>query len=140
MHFGQTLANSGIFEEAVQMSEKGMRLHPHRPLYYYVMTIESYYRAGRYEECLAMAEQVIEPSRKAGYWGGVAFSYIWSAMAHLKLGQESEARKDVAEALKIFPWYSLEYERSMSLVKPAMLQQDLDDLRKAGVPEHPPSQ
>jgi adenylate cyclase len=140
MHFGQTLANSGFFEEAVQMSEKGMRLHPHRPLYYYVMTIESYYRAGRYEECLSMAEQVIEPSRKAGYWGGVAFSYIWSAMAHLKLGQESEARKDVAEALKIFPWYSLEYERSMSLVKPAMLQQDLDDLRKAGVPEHPPSQ
>jgi tetratricopeptide (TPR) repeat protein len=140
MHFGQTLANSGFFEEAVQMSEKGMRLHPHRPLYYYVMTIESYYRAERYEECLAMAKQVIDPCRKSGYWGGVFACYIWSAMAHMKLGQESEAQKEVAEALKIFTSYSLEFERSMSLAKPAMLQEDLDVLRKAGVPEHPPSQ
>jgi adenylate cyclase len=140
MHFGQTLSLSGFFEEAVQMSEKGMRLHPQRPLFYFVMTMESYYRAGRYEECLAMAEQVIDPSRKAEYWGGVAWGYVWSAMAHIKLGQESEARKEVAEALKIFPWYSLESERSMSLAKPAILQQDIDVLHKAGVPEHSPSQ
>ena len=140
MHFGQTLSNSGFFEEAVQMSEKGMRLHPHRPLFYFVMTIEAYYRAGRYEECLAMAEQIIDPSRKAEYWPGVVGGYLYSAMAHIKLGQESEARKEVAEALKIWPWYSLEFERSMSLAKPAIVQQDLDVLRKAGVPEHPPSQ
>jgi adenylate cyclase len=140
MHFGQTLFNSGFFEEAVQMCERGMRLHPHRPLYYYIMTIEAYYRAGRYEECLAMAEQVIEPCRKAEYWPGLAGCYIWSAMAHIQLGQESEARKEVAEALKIWPWYSLEYERSYHLGKPAILQQDLDVLRQAGVPEHSPSQ
>jgi tetratricopeptide (TPR) repeat protein len=140
MHFGQTLSNSGFFEEAVQMSEKGMRLHPHRPLFYFVMTIEAYYRAGRYEECLTMSEQVIDPCRKAEYWPGVVGCYIFSAMAHINLGQESEARKEVAEALKIWPWYSLEFERSMSLAKPAIVQQDLDVLRKAGVPEHPPSQ
>ena len=93
MHFGQTLSYSGFFEDAVQMCEKGMRLHPHRPLHYFVMTIEVYYRAGRYEECLAMAEQVIDPSREAEYWGGVVGGYVWSAMAHIKLGNESEARK-----------------------------------------------
>ena len=120
------------------MCGKAMRLHPHTPIYYFVMTIEAYYRAGRYEECLAMAEQVIDPSRKVEYWPGVVGGYLYSAMAHIKLGQESEARKEVAEALKIWPWYSLEFERSFHLGKPAIVQQELYVLRKAGVPEHAP--
>ena len=37
---------------------------------------------------------------------------LFSAMTHIKLGQETEARKEVAEALKIWPQYSLEMERN----------------------------
>jgi adenylate cyclase len=140
MEFGLALSYSGFFEEAVQMCEKGMRLHPHAPMWYFAVMMETYYRAGRYEECLAMAEQTIEPSRKAGYEPGVMAGYLYSAMAHIKLGQESEARKEVAEALRVWPWYSLESERSWHLGKPAIVEQELDILRQAGVPEHSPSQ
>ncbi len=139
-HFCQTLSNSGFFEEAVQMCEKAMRLHPYRPMYFYYPLMEAYYRAGRYEECLAAAEQVIDPSREIEDPSTVVGAYLLSAMAHIKLGQESEARKEVAEALKIWPQYSLEMERNYAISKPAIMEQELDVLRKAGVPEHSPSQ
>jgi len=138
MEFGLALSYSGIFEEGVQMCEKGIRLHPHAPMWYFAVMMEAYYRARRYEECLAMAEQIIEPSRKAGYELGVIAGYQWSAMVHIKLGQESEARKEIAEVLKIWPRWNLEWERSWHLGKPAIVQEHLDVLRKAGVPEHPP--
>ena len=122
------------------MCEKAMRLHPHRPMFYYYPLMEAYYRAGRYQECLATAEQVIDPSLEIEDPSTVVGAYLFSAMAHIKLGQESEARKEVAEALKIWPQYSLEMERHYAISKPAILQQELDVLRKAGVPEHSPSQ
>jgi len=139
-HFCQTLSNSGFFEEAVQMCEKAMRLHPHRPMYYYYPMMEAYYRAGRYDECLATAEHVIDPNREIEDPSTVVGAYLFSAMAHIKLGQESEARKEVAEALKIWPQYSLEVERNYAISKPAIMEQELYVLRKAGVPEHTPSQ
>jgi adenylate cyclase len=138
--FGEVLSSSGIFEEAVQMSEKAMRLHPHTPIYYFGIMMDVYRRAGRYEESLAMGAQLIDRAQKVGYQGGVAWGYLSSAQAHIRLGQESEARKEVAEALKIWPWYNFEWDRNYEYTKPAITQQEQDDLRKAGVPEYAPSQ
>jgi adenylate cyclase len=129
-HFCQTLSSSGFFEEAVQMCEKAMRLHPHRPMYFYYPLMEAYYRAGRYEQCLATAELVIDPRREIEDPSTVVGAYQLSAMAHIKLGQESEARKKMAEALKIWPQYSLEMERQYAISKPAIMEQELDVLRK----------
>ncbi|MGD2269782.1 MAG: adenylate/guanylate cyclase domain-containing protein, partial [Desulfobacterales bacterium] len=68
--FGEALYRSGMFEESVKMCEKAMRLHPHTPVYYFIHTMQAYYWVGRYEESLAMAEQLIDRSRKMGYTGG----------------------------------------------------------------------
>ena len=102
--------------------------------------MNAYRRAGRYEESLTMAEQLIDRAQKVEYPAGVVWGYLGSAQAHIKLGQESEARKEVAEALKIWPWYNLEWDRNYAYTKPAIMQQEVDALRKAGVPEHAPSQ
>jgi tetratricopeptide (TPR) repeat protein len=139
--FGQVLMYSGIFEESVEMCEKAIRLHPYSPLYYLGLLMKTYRWVGRYDESLAIAEQLIERSRKVKYWAGVVWGYASSAIIYIKLGRESDARENVAKLLKINPKYSLDFVRLANHYKdPAHLQEVLDDMRKAGVPEHPPSQ
>jgi adenylate cyclase len=136
--FGEALYRSGIFEEAVKMCEKAMRLHPHMPIYYAGHMMSAYYWVGRYEESLAMAEQLIDQYRKIGYRGWGVWGYWGSARAKVRLGRENEAREDVAKLLKINPNYSLELDRRNTLYKSALIEQEHVYLRRAGVPEHPP--
>jgi adenylate cyclase len=140
MLFGEALYWSGMFEEAVEMCEKAMRLHPYSPLYYLGRTMFAYVWVGRYDEALAVADQLIDRSRKAEYTQGVFLGYLGSARAKIKLGRLSEARQDAVEALKIVPSYNLDYDRSISPYKDsAHLEQMTDEFRMAGIPEHPPS-
>jgi hypothetical protein len=51
-------------------------------------------------------------------------------------GQWDEARKQVAEILKINPHYSLKFRRETSLIAdPGQLERELEILRKAGLPD-----
>ncbi len=141
MLFGEVLIYSGHFEEAVNMCEMAMRLHPHPPLYYLGHTLVAYYWTGRYEESLAVAEQHIEKSRKAGFALGEVWGLMGSALVKIKLGRLSEARQDAEEILKTWPWYNLDYVRSIIFYKDlTSLEHYIDGLRTAGIPEHAPSQ
>jgi adenylate cyclase len=135
--FGEALYRSGIFEEAVQMCEEAMRLHPHTPLWYLGHMMNAYYWVGRYEESLATAERLVDLGKaktpKIVWWG-----YWGTARAKVRLGRESEAREDVAKLLKLRPEYSLELDRRNTLYKPALIEREHEDMRKAGFPEHPP--
>jgi adenylate cyclase len=139
--FGEVLIYSGNFEEAVRMCEMAMRLHPHAPLYYLGHTLTAYYWMGRYEESLTLAERLIDRSREAGFTLGVVWGHTCSARVKIKLGRLSEARQDADEILKIWPWYNLDYARSIYFYKDAAnLEHWIDGLRAAGIPEHHPSQ
>jgi adenylate cyclase len=118
--FGEVLIYSGNFEEAVKMCEMAMRLHPHAPLFFLGHTLTAYYWVGRYDESLALARRLIDK---------------------IKLDRLNEARQDADEILKIWPWYNLDYMRSIYPYKDsANLEHWIDGLRMAGIPEHPPSQ
>jgi TolB-like protein/Tfp pilus assembly protein PilF len=141
--FGEALFYSGMSEESVQMCEKAMRLHPHTPLYYFGTTMNAYYGARRYDESLAMAEQLIERSRKVKYERGVSWGQWGSALALMELGRESQGRRIVDQAVREWPQSSnLDYVRKYSswafYKDPDNLQHILDTLRKAGLPETPP--
>ncbi len=139
--FGEALIYSGNFEEAVEMCETAMRLHPHAPLYFLGHTLTAYYWVGRYDESLALAERLIDQGRKVGFILGVVWGLTCSAVVKIKLGRLSEARQDADEILKIWPWYNLDYMRSIYFYKdPANLEHWVDGLRMAGIPEHSPSQ
>jgi len=139
MLFGEVLIYSGHFEEAVKMCEMAMRLHPHPPLYYLGHTLNAYYWVGRYEESLALAGQHIDKSRKAGFTLGEVWGLTGSIMVKIKLGRLSQARHDADEILKIWPWYNLDYARSIYFYKDSNnLEHWIDGLRTAGIPEHPP--
>ena len=100
----------------------------------------AYYWVGRYEESLATAEQLINRSQKTGFRTGERWGYWSSARAKVRLGRESEAREDVAKYLEIVPGSNLELDRRNTLYKPEIIEQEHDDMRKAGFPEHAPSQ
>ena len=136
--FCEALYRSGNFKEAVPMCEKAIRLHPHTPIYYFGHTMSAYYWVGRYEESLAMAEQLMDRGKKAKSWGMVWWGNWGAARAHIKLGQEDKAREDVANLLKIRPDYCLDLDRRNTLYKPEIIEREHAVLRKAGMPEHAP--
>jgi adenylate cyclase len=139
--FGQVLFFSGMFKESVEMCEKAIRLHPNPPLYYLAHLGIAYRWVGRYNESLALAEQLIERGRKVENWFIVVAGYGHSAITYIKLGRVNDAKESITKSLKIYPKYSLDSERFFSFYKnSAHLQEVLDALRKAGLPEHPPSQ
>ena len=139
--FGEVLYQSGNFEEAVKMCEMAIRLHPYPPLYYLGHTLNAYYWIGRYDESLALAERLIDLGGKAEYPLGVVWGLFGSALAKIKLGRLSEARQDADGILKIWPWCNLDYFRSFAHYKDsAHAEQRNDELRMAGIPEHPPAQ
>jgi len=139
--FGEVLYQTGSFEEAVKMCEMAIRLHPYPPLYYLGHTLNAYYWVGRYDESLALAERLIDLGRKVEYTLGVVWGLFGSALAKIKLGRLSEARQDADEILKIWPWFNLDYFRGFSHYKDsAHAEQRIDELRMAGIPEHPLSQ
>ena len=139
--FGEVLIFSGHFEEAVKMCEKAMRLHPHAPLYFLGWLLVAYYWVGRNDESLALAEQHIDNCREAGFTLGVVWGLMGSIMVKIKLGRPTEAGQDAEEILKIWPWYNLDYVRSIFFYKDLdHLEHWIDGLRTAGIPEHPPSQ
>jgi adenylate cyclase len=137
---GEVLYRSGHFEEAVQMLEKGFRLQPHTPTWYFGHMMSAYYWVGRYEESLSMAEQLIERGRKATQWMFVWWGNWGAARAHIRLGQEKKARENLATMLKIRPNFGLYGDRKNTLYKPELIEREHADLRKAGMPEYAPSQ
>jgi adenylate cyclase len=136
--FCEALYRSGNFEEAVPMCEKAIRLHPHTPIYYLGHMMSAYYWVGRYEESLAMAEQLMDRGKKTKSWGMVWWGNWGAARAHIKLGQEDKAREDVANLLKIRPDYCLDLDRRNALYKPEIIEREHAVMRKAGLPETPP--
>jgi hypothetical protein len=71
---------------------------------------------------------------------GVVWGHTGSALVKIKLGRLSEAEQDAVEISEIWPWFNLDYMRSIYFYKDtAHLDQWIDGLRMAGIPEHPPS-
>ena len=93
-----------------------------------------YYYVGRHEEAIRLTEQLysLADSRREkfiSYW-----YYAILAMSYIRLGRDQEAREAAAEVHRLFPEYSLEWDRQFSVYKdPAHLEIQHEDLRKAGL-------
>jgi adenylate cyclase len=82
----------------------------------------------RYEEAIASLKQFISRSPN------ILHAHLTLAAVYSELGQEAEARAEVAELLRINPNLSLEWLRQMVPFKdPAVLERFLAALRKAGL-------
>jgi adenylate cyclase len=128
----QTLSYTGRSEEAIALMQRAMRLNPYYPEWYLGILAQSYRVAGRYEEAIATYNEFLERSRQAG--GNTLLAHLGLASTYMRVGKEDEARDHATEVLKIDPDFSLEWVRKATFFKdPALIEEDLDALRKAGL-------
>ncbi len=123
---GQAEIYLGQFEQAKSDLQQPMRLSPRDP------------RMGWYHDLMANAElglghfdAAIEEDNKAidaGY--KVFWPYLNFATAHVLKGEMDDAKKAVAEALRVNPKVNIKY-----LLELGLRAQLIDALRKAGLPE-----
>jgi adenylate cyclase len=125
---------TGRFEEAIVLIQKALRLQPSYTSWYLGELAMCYYYVGRHEEAIRLAEEFFTLAVSRGekfisYW-----YYAIVAMNYSRLGRDQEARKAAAEIKRLFPEYSLEWDRQFSVYKdPTHLESQHEDLRKAGL-------
>jgi adenylate cyclase len=139
VYLAWALYSVGRFDEAVKAQKRAMRLSPYYPTWYLSNLGESLTMAGQYEEAIAVNKQLLERSQKEKNQFWAIAGHAWLAIGYSMLGREEEARYHAAEVLKVYPDWSLEWEREVySYKNPTDLERHLDALRKLGIPEHPP--
>lgn len=128
---------NGNFQEAVSLCEKIERLSPYRPSIFLMATGLSYRGVGKYDEAIAIFNDLLDRAQKGEFNPLIAHQYLTPTYA--MQGNMSKARFHAAELLKINPNYSLEYYRSTAYFKnPKHLEPYIDVLRKLGIPDTPP--
>ncbi|MCK4818616.1 hypothetical protein KA005_22790, partial [bacterium] len=131
---GYALNLSGRPEEGVEYVKKGMRLNPMYPSWYLNELGNGYRLSGKYQEAIRAYESQLR--RKDAL---PLSAHQGLAMTYVLLGKNEEAKAHGDEILKLDPKYSLErYAKRSQYKDRALLERDLEALRKAGVPEHPP--
>jgi adenylate cyclase len=129
------LRYAGKHQEAVGFAEQAIRLNPMPTGFYFRNLGITYMFTGRYEEAIANFKKAIKiaPNDR--------LTHINMAVAYIEAGMEDEARAAVAEVLRINPKYSLTgVTKRLSYKDKADRDMFINALRKAGVPERPPSQ
>ena len=137
--FSRILLKTGRPEEAIIMAQKAIRLHPYYPARYLGALATSYFMASRYEEAVAKYEEFLKRDDKDPRW--TYFAHLFMASACVRLEREEQAGKHAKEALKLNPRTSIESLRKYfsGYKYPETMDPVLDDLKKAGIPEKPPT-
>jgi adenylate cyclase len=122
------LAFSGRAEEALSPMEKALRLNPKPPAHLFLHQGVVYYTKGMFEDALSALKKGLSLSPNA------IDIRLRLAACYSALGQEDEARAEVAAVLNLNPRMSVGY---LSKVLPYKNQADrekiLNDLAKAGL-------
>jgi len=128
---------NGDFQEAVSLCEKIERLSPYRPSAYLMVTGLSYRGVGKYDEAVAIFNDLLDRAQKGEFNPLLPHQYLTPTYA--MQGNMPKARFHAAELLKINPNFSLEDYRTTTFFKnPKHLEPILDALRKAGIPDTSP--
>jgi adenylate cyclase len=126
---GLYLNAAGRPGEAIPIIRKAMRLSPYHPTFYSIQLGRAYRLTGRHTEA------ILEYKKLACRLPDSFFPYLGQALSYARLGREKEAGAAVAELLRVRPEYSLKLHKRRAIQKGTELARDLDNLRKAGVPE-----
>ena len=128
--------NAGMFDKAAEAMKRAMRLSPYYPIWYLSNLGEALTMAGHLKEAISVNKKLVERGQKEKNQTFEIAGHGWLAIGYSMLGREDEGRSHVAEVLKVYPNWSLEFERQVySYKNSADLDRHLDALRKLGIPE-----
>ena len=135
---GRLLRCLGQPDKAVPLFKKAMRLDPY---YYWNIPYNlgrAYYQPRKYNDAILMFEHVLEMCKEGSCnqkWPNMQLSQVYA-----ELGQYEKARSHMQKVLEHDPKFNLESRRKANPYKnPADNEREIEALRKAGAPEHPPS-
>jgi TolB-like protein/class 3 adenylate cyclase/Tfp pilus assembly protein PilF len=127
------------FQEALLYGKKALRLSPFAPWFYYSNIGWNYYLMGQHEEAISWFKRMYKMCEKTK--SNMTFPHVYLAMGYSDNGQLDKARYHMQKALEYDPKFNLEDRRKqISYKDPAYTEKYIDALRRAGAPEHPPSQ
>jgi adenylate cyclase len=127
-----------IPEEAILYGKKALRLMPSGSWIYSQNIGWPYYLLGQYEEAISWFNKTLEQCQ--GGECNLKFPHSYLAMAYSANGQMEQARHHMQKVLEYDPKFDLDDRRKQFYYKdPAVNEKAMDDLRKAGAPEQPPS-
>jgi adenylate cyclase len=127
------LANSGRPEEAVRMFKTAMRLSPYYPAWFLEVLGFAYLEANQPDEALVAFEKLLDRKPSANH---AAHAHLGRALAYHALGQDDDARVEVAMAVEADAGISLRHFGQLSLDEDkAALERGLATLRRLGLPE-----
>jgi adenylate cyclase len=126
-NLGHTLLFTGRPEEVIDLIEKAMRLNPRYPVHYLSFLGMAYGLARQYEKALAALQSVTlrNPNHVP--------AHLHLLLSYSELGQDAEARAELAELRRLLPNVSLERFQGMPFKDPAASERYLTALRKAGL-------
>jgi len=117
-------------ELGIKFLKWAFRLNPLPPFHFYIFLAIAHRNNGEYEKAIELAEQSIRGNPDQ------LTPYLTLASAYSSLNRAEEARKVVEEALRIDPNFSLEhYAKMLPYKNQESLDNDINSLRKAGLPE-----
>jgi adenylate cyclase len=125
---------AGRFEEAIVLIQRALRIQPSYSSWYLGELAMCYYYVGRHEEAIRLAEEFFHLAESRGEKFISYYYYAIVTMNSIRLGRDQEAQEAAAELMRLFPEYSLEWDRQFSVYKdPEHLERQHEDLRKAGL-------
>jgi len=129
-----TFVQAGDWERAIAMVEKAIRLNPNYPPWFHWVFYWDDFNKGEYQAALARI--------KKGPIRGYFLNFALLAAVHGKLKNQLEAQKAIEELRSLHPTYSLgsfrEYSEKWNYPE-HLMEAMVDGLRKAGLPDTPPS-
>jgi adenylate cyclase len=132
-----TLLFAGEFDEAIALAERAVRLAPYSPDFYLSVLAQAYRQVGRYKDALVMYTKALERARKNK--GNVVTPMIGLVDVCVQLDRKEQAQNFASELLRIFPNFNLDgYSSIYGYRNPAHMERILVNLRRVGLPEHPP--
>jgi adenylate cyclase len=130
--FALVLIYAGEPARAIEVLEANIRLDPFQSHVYAFTSPTGFanYMLKRYGEAVRSLREC------ASRLPNLQWPHVWLAGAYAQSGQLEEARKEVAEVLRINPEFTIErYKRLVVYKDPKDAEHRIDGLRKAGLPE-----
>jgi tetratricopeptide (TPR) repeat protein len=128
---------SGRFEEALVMIKNALRLQPNLSVIHAWCLMEismCHYCLDRHMEAISFAKHYRNVAEELGLNEMIWTYYLMLTLNYVRMGLDQEACDALAELLRLFPDFSLEWNRRYSSYRdPKYLESQQRDLRKAGL-------
>jgi adenylate cyclase len=125
---GQAMRFAGMWERAIPILKKAIRLNPFPQTWYYMQLGQCYRTTGQYDEALSALQKAIqrEPDN--------LYAYIGLCATYEAMGRADEALEMVSEVYRIDPKFSLaQFEKALVQRNEEIKKRFIESLRKAGL-------